>query len=170
MNLKKTIMNSLFIAIGIVLGQVIPPIFFGMKPGTGLIILFIIIMFNKDDYKSCMSVGFVMGILSAATTTFPGGQLPNFIASIVTTNALYLLLKTLSNRFNDQIKFILISSIGTIISGATFLFFALIMVGLPANFNTMLLSVVIPASIINTIVGSIVYFAFNAALKRASVK
>ncbi len=169
MKLKKIIVNSLFLAIGTVVGQVIPPVFFGMKPGTGLIMLFIIILLN-DDYKTCMASGTVMGILSAAVTAFPGGQIPNFIAQIVTTNILFLLLKPLRNRLNNQITIVLTSAVGTIISGTTFLFLALITVGLPTKLNVLLLSVVLPACFINTIVSSILYNAINSALKRAAIK
>jgi ABC-type multidrug transport system fused ATPase/permease subunit len=169
MKLKKIIVNSLFLAIGTVLSQIIPPIFFGMKPGTGLVILFIIILFN-DDYKTCMAAGIVMGILSAGTTAFPGGQIPNFIDKIITTNILFLLLKPLRTRLNNQITIILTSIIGTAISGTTFLFLALITVGLPTKLNVLLLSVVLPACFINTIVGLVLYNAINAALKITSIK
>lgn len=169
MKLKKIIVNSLFLAIGTVLSQIIPPIFFGMKPGTGLVILFIIILFN-DDYKTCMAAGIVMGILSAGTTAFPGGQVPNFIDKIITTNILFLLLKPLRTRLNNQITIILTSIIGTAISGTTFLFLALITVGLPTKLNVLLLSVVLPACFINTIVGLVLYNAINAALKITSIK
>lgn len=169
MKLKKIIVNSLFLAIGTVLSQIIPPIFFGMKPGTGLVILFIIILFN-DDYKTCMAAGIVMGILSAGTTAFPGGQVPNFIDKIITTNILFLLLKPLRTRLNNQITIILTSIIGTAISGTTFLFLALITIGLPTKLNVLLLSVVLPACFINTIVGLVLYNAINAALKITSIK
>ena len=42
---------------------------------------------------------------------------------------------------------------GTLISGITFLTSALILVGLPASFGLLFATVVIPAVVINTIVG-----------------
>ncbi|AKN30922.1 tryptophan transporter [Clostridium carboxidivorans P7] len=169
MKLKKIIINSLFLAIGTVIAQVIPPVFFGMKPGTGLVMLFIIILLN-DDYKTCITAGIVLGILSAGTTTFPGGQLPNFIDKIITTNILFILLKPLRNRLNSQVTTILTSALGTAISGTTFLFLVLITVGLPTKLNLLLFTVVLPACIINTVLTSILYNAINAALKRAAIK
>jgi ABC-type multidrug transport system fused ATPase/permease subunit len=167
--LKKIIVNSLFLAIGTVLSQIIPPVFFGMKPGTGLVVLFIIILFN-DDYKTCIAAGIVIGILSAGTTAFPGGQIPNFIDKIITTNILFLLLKPLRNKLNNQITIVLTSIVGTAVSGTTFLFLALIITGLPTKLNILLFSVVLPACFINAVVGSVLYNAVNAALKIVSPK
>lgn len=169
MKLKKIIINSLFLAIGTVIAQVIPPVFFGMKPGTGLVMLFIIILLN-DDYKTCITAGIVLGILAAGTTTFPGGQLPNFIDKIITVNILFIVLKPLRNRLNSQVTTILTSALGTAISGTTFLFLVLITVGLPTKLNLLLFTVVLPACIINTVLTSILYNAINAALKRAAIK
>lgn len=166
MKIKNLIINALLIAAGIVVGQVIPPIFFGMKPGTGLIMLFLIILFN-EDFKTCMLSGIIMGTLSALTTSFPGGQFPNFIAQIITTIILYLLLKPLRNKLNNQIKIISMSLIGTFISGAVFLVLALITAGLPLSLNTMILSVVIPACAINAIGALVIYNAVNVAFKTA---
>ena len=169
MKLKKVIINSLFLAIGTVLAQVIPPVFFGMKPGTGLVMLFIIIMLN-DDYKTCLTAGLVLGLLAAGTTSFPGGQIPNFIDKIITVNILFFLLKPLRNRLNNQIAIVLTSALGTAISGTSFLFLALITVGLPTKLNILLFTVVLPACVINTVLSSILYNAINAALKRAAIK
>lgn len=169
MKLKKVIINSLFLAIGTILAQVIPPVFFGMKPGTGLVMLFIIILLN-DDYKTCMCAGIVLGLLAAGTTTFPGGQIPNFIDKIITTNVLFLLLKPLRTKINNQITIILTASLGTAISGTTFLFLALITVGLPTKLNVLLFTVVLPACVINTVLTLVLYNAINAALKRSVLK
>lgn len=169
MNLKKIIINSLFLAIGTIIAQIIPPVFFGMKPGTGLVMLFIIILFN-NDYKTCIASGIVLGILAAGTTTFPGGQIPNFIDKIITVNILFLLLKPIRNKLNNQIKIILISALGTFISGTTFLFLVLITTGLPTKLNVLLVTVVLPACIINTVLSLILYNVINTALKRAAVK
>lgn len=169
MNLKKLTLNALFLAIGTVLGQVIPPIFFGMKPGTALVVLFIIILLN-DDFKTCMASAFVIGLLSAATTSFPGGQIPNFIDKFVTTAILFFLLKPLKAKLSNQINIVIISAVGTLISGTTFLFLALITVGLPAKFPVLMSLLVLPGCIINSIVGLVLCNAVNLALKRAAIK
>jgi ABC-type multidrug transport system fused ATPase/permease subunit len=169
MSTKKIIINSLFLAIGAVLHQIAPPLLFGMKPDFSLAMLFIIMVLN-DDYKTCLTAGVVAGILAAATTTFPGGQLANIVDKIITTNVMFFLMKPLRTAVNDQIKIIVTTAVGTIVSGAVFLSAALIMVGLPASFRILFLSVVLPACLINTIAGSILFNALNAALKRGAIK
>ena len=168
MNLRKIIISSLLLAIGLVLYQITPPILFGMKPDTLLGMMFIAILINKD-YKMALLVGLAAGVLTAATTTFPGGQIPNIIDKFITCNCVYLIAK-LTDRFNNQIKMSIISIIGTLISGVVFLGTASLLFGLPgsASFSTLMLVVVIPATIVNAIVCLILYNAVNLALKRIS--
>lgn len=169
MSIKKIIINSLFLAIGAVLHQIAPPLLFGMKPDFSLAMLFIIMILN-DDYKTCLSAGVVAGILAAATTTFPGGQLANIVDKFITTNIMFILIKPLRTALNNQIKIIVTSAIGTIVSGTAFLTVALITVGLPVSFKALFLSVVLPACLINTVSASVLFNALNAALKRGAIK
>lgn len=62
------------------------------------------------------------------------------------------------------LKFMII--IGTLISGTTFLLSAQYIVGLPAEFSILFVTIVIPALLINTIGGFILYQAINISLKR----
>lgn len=64
---------------------------------------------------------------------------------------------------------IILSITGTFISGFVFLGSALLLVSLPAPFMTLVLTVVLPACVINTIATVILYNAINAALKRSSI-
>lgn len=169
MSIKKIIINSLFLGIGAVLHQISPPLLFGMKPDFSLVMLFIIMILN-EDYKTCLTAGIVAGILAAATTTFPGGQLANIVDKFITTNIMFLVLIPLRNAFNNQIKVILVSALGTVISGTAFLTVALVTVGLPAGFRVLFLSVVIPACLINTVSASVIFNALSAALKRGAIK
>ncbi len=165
MNLKRLITNSLLLAIGAVLHQITPPLVLGMKPDFSLAMLFIIMILN-DDYKSCISAGLIAGILAAATTGFPGGQIPNVIDKLITANVMFLFLKPIRKALNNQIKIIITTAIGTLISGTAFLTLASIMVGLPTSFRVLFLSVVLPAIVINTVAGSVLFNAINVALKR----
>jgi ABC-type multidrug transport system fused ATPase/permease subunit len=169
MSIKKIIINSLFLGIGAVLHQITPPILLGMKPDFSLAMLFIIMVLN-EDYKTCLTAGIVAGILAAATTTFPGGQLANIVDKLITTNVMFLVLMPLRNAFNNQIKVIIASVIGTLVSGTAFLTVALITVGLPANFRVLFLSVVLPACLINGVAGTVIFNALNVALKRGAIK
>ncbi|KHD35511.1 tryptophan transporter [Clostridium acetobutylicum] len=164
MNLKKLIINSLFLAVGLVLNQITPPILFGMKPDFSLAMLFIIILLN-DDYKTCISTGIVAGLLAAAVTTFPGGQLPNIIDRIVTTSLVFIALRPFKDKINDKIHMIITTIVGTIISGSVFLGSALIIVGLPASFKALFITVVLPATIINAIVATIIFVAVKKSMR-----
>lgn len=162
MNTKKMVLNSVFLAVGAVLHQITPPIVLGMKPDFLLAVLLIILVLN-DDYKSCICAGIVAGLISAATTGFPGGQIPNFLDKIITVNIMFVFLKSLKPIKNNKIKVILNSLIGTIISGSVFLSIASLIAGLPAKFSILFITVVLPASLINCIAGVIIYSAINRA-------
>lgn len=165
MNVKKLTMNSLLLAVGTVLHQFAPPILMGMKPDFSLAILFIILLLN-DDYKTCITSGIIAGVLTALTTTFPGGQIPNIIDKFITTNVMFLLLIPVRSRISNRIKIIVTSALGTVVSGTAFLIAALLIVGLPAPFKALFLTVVLPAAVINTISAYILFEAVNIAMKR----
>lgn len=163
MNLRKIILSSLLLAIGLVLHQLVPPILFGMKPDFLLSMMFIAI-FLCDDYKLSLVIGLAAGILTAATTTFPAGQLPNIIDKIITSNLVFLLFRVF--KFNSQLKISIVSFIGTIISGTVFLGAAYILVGLPGPFLALILGVVIPATVFNIAASIVLYNAANTAVNR----
>src|SRR5690625_7983854 len=78
MNIRVIIILSLFVGIGAVLHAVAPPLLFGMKPDMSLAMMFLgIILFPKIQYVLLIST--VTGFISAFTTTFPMGQIPNII-------------------------------------------------------------------------------------------
>ncbi|MFL0270269.1 tryptophan transporter [Candidatus Clostridium radicumherbarum] len=163
MNLRKIILSSLLLSIGLVLHQLVPPILFGMKPDFLLSMMFIAI-FLCDDYKLSLVIGLAAGILTAATTTFPAGQLPNIIDKIITSNLVFLLFRVF--KFNSQLKISIVSFIGTIISGTVFLGAAYILVGLPGPFLALILGVVIPATAFNIAASIVLYNAANTAVNR----
>lgn len=170
MNLKKIILSSLLIAIGFMFRVVTPPVLLGMKPDFLLSMMFIAILLN-DDYKMTLLVGGVVGILTAATTTFPGGQVANIIDKFITSQCVFLAFRLLNNRINGQLKVLIINCLGTILSGCTFLTAAGLLFGLPGgkSFSVLVMAVVLPAAVANTIIGSILYNAIVLALKRTSL-
>jgi hypothetical protein len=167
MNLRKLILCSLLLAIGMVLHQLVPPFLFGMKPDFLLSMMFIAIALS-DDYKLTLLIGLAAGILTAATTTFPGGQIPNIIDKLITCNLVYFMFKALKNKFNNQIKMILISITGTLISGTVFLGSAFVIAGLPGPFLALMLAVVLPATLFNLGACMILYNSAQIAMKRVS--
>lgn len=167
MNLRKLILSSLLLAIGMVLHQIVPPFLFGMKPDFLLSTMFIAIALS-DDYKLALLIGLAAGILTAATTTFPGGQVPNIIDKLITSNLVYFMLKAIKDKLNNQIKISIISVLGTLISGTAFLGSAFVIAGLPGPFFALMLAVVVPATLFNLGACVILYNTANLAMKRVS--
>lgn len=164
MKLRNFVMSSLFLAIGFMLHQITPPLLFGMKPDFLLIMMFIAI-FLVNDYKLTIMVGIVSGILTAAATTFPGGQIPNLIDKIITCQIVFMLFKMFKNKLNNNVVIILVSIIGTFISGMVFLTSAFFIVGLPVSFEVLVLTVVLPATLINAAASFFLFKIVNTALR-----
>lgn len=150
MKTNKLIITSLLLAIGLILHQIIPGIFLGMKPDLLLVFMILSLTLTKD-FKITIITGIVAGILGALTTTFPGGQLPNIIDKVITSIIVYGLYKNFNS--NSPLKLGCIYFIGTIISGSIFLGSSLILFGLPAPFLILFISIVVPTSIINSFIG-----------------
>lgn len=174
-NTKKMVINALLLAIGAILHQITPALGLPMQPDFALAMLFIIMIINNNDYKTSFIAAIITGVFTALTTKFPGGQLPNIIDKVVTVNAMYLVILVINKllqytKLNDKIKknilVLFTFPIGTLVSGSTFLISAKYIVGLPADFSILFLTVVIPALLINTIGGFILYKAINISLKR----
>lgn len=164
MNVKKMILNAILIAIGALLHQITPALGLPMQPDFAISMLFIIILINKD-YKTTLISSIIMGIITALTTKFPGGQLPNIIDKLITAHVIYFMFKIMGSKVSDNIKIISALSFGTIVSGLTFLLSASIIVGLPGSFLTLVTVVVLPATIMNIILGTILYKSIGVALK-----
>lgn len=164
MNLRKLVTASLLLAIGMILHQMTPPLVMGMKPDFLLAMMFIAIALC-DDYKLTVVIGIVAGILTAATTTFPGGQLPNIVDKLITSQVAFLMFKIVKTKLSNQISMITVSIIGTLISGSVFLASALFIVGLPAPFEVLFLTIVIPATAINAIASAVLFNIVNLSLK-----
>ncbi|MGL5353370.1 MAG: tryptophan transporter [Clostridium sp.] len=168
MDIKKLTMNAILIAIGAILHQITPAIGLPMQPDLALAMLFIIIIINKD-YKTTLITGIIMGIFTALTTKFPGGQLPNIIDKVVTGHIIYFAILPFKNKFKDINKIAVCLPIGTIVSGIVFLLSAQFIVGLPGEFIVLVKAVVIPAAIMNTVIGIILFKAVNVALKATKI-
>ncbi|GAB6108425.1 tryptophan transporter [Fusibacter bizertensis] len=155
MKIKNMILTSVLLAMGFVLHAIVPG-FFGMKFDLLLTFMFIAIMINPT-IKNTLLAGLLSGILTAMTTTFPGGQLPNMIDKIVTAFVVLALIKILAQIKVDSLKSGIIGFIGTATSGLVFLTSALLIVGLPAPLGILITTIVVPTAIANTIITVIVY-------------
>ena len=156
-NTKQLVSNSLLLAVGFLLHYVTPAIGLPMQIDFSLITLVLIINLNKNSFSTCIASGLVAGIFSGITTKFPMGMIPNILDKITTAIFVYLLIRLLDKTtLSSKMKAIAVNAIGTIVSGIVFLASAMLLVGLPAPFSVLFVTVVIPAIAVNTIVGSIV--------------
>ena len=157
MKTKQLVTNSLLLAVGFLLHYVTPAIGLPMQIDFSLITLILVISLNKNSFSTCIAAGIATGIFSGITTKFPMGMIPNIIDKIVTTVAVYLLIRLLDKTaLHSKIKAVITNAVGTLISGTVFLVSALLLTGLPAPFIVLFITVVIPAIAVNTIVGFIV--------------
>ena len=157
MKTKQLVTNALLLAVGFLLHYFTPAIGLPMQIDFSLITLILIINLNKNNFNVGIASGIATGIFSGMTTKFPAGLIPNIIDKILTTVAVYLLIKLLDKTaLSIKIKTIVVNAVGTLISGTVFLASALLLVGLPASFSVLFVTVVIPATVVNTIAGFII--------------
>lgn len=158
MNTKKMITNAIFIAIGAILHQVTPLLGVPMQPDFALVMLFIIMIYNSD-YKTTVICGLIIGIFTALTTKTPGGQIPNILDKFITCNVMYLLLIPVRSKINKSFQIMTLLSLGTLVSGLTFLTCLMTIVGLPGgqSFADLFLIIVLPAMVINVIMGGVLF-------------
>lgn len=150
--------NAILIAIGVILHQITPLIGVPMQPDFALAMLFIIMIFN-EDYKTTLIAGIVIGIFTALTTKTPGGQIPNILDKLITCNVMYLTLVPLRNRICKTKQITLLLSLGTLVSGTTFLVALATFAGLPggASFKVLFMTIVVPTIVLNLIIGLVIY-------------
>ena len=157
MKTKQLTINALLLAIGFLLHYVTPAIGLPMQIDFSLITLVLIINLNRNSFSTCIASGVATGIFSGITTKFPLGFIPNIIDKITAAIFVYLLIKLLDKTaLHSKVKAIVVNAIGTVISGTVFLVSALLLTGLPAPFFVLFTTVVIPAIIINTVIGFLV--------------
>ena len=154
---KQLTINALLLAVGFILHYFTPAIGLPMQIDFSLITMILVINLNKNNLGSCIASGVATGIFSGITSKFPFGFIPNIIDKITTAIAVYLLIKLLDKTaLHSKIKTIVVNAVGTLVSGTVFLVSALLLTGLPAPFIVLFITVVIPAIIINTVIGFLV--------------
>lgn len=164
MKLKDYIFTTFLLAIGLILHQITPGIFGGMKFDFLLIFMFVSILINVK-LKNIILTALLGGLLSAMTTTFPGGQLPNILDKIVTCIVVFGLIRLFKNYYLNIFVVGLIGGIGTFVSGMTFLISAAFIIGLPAPMKVLVTGIVIPTTLINIIGTVFIYRLVNKSLK-----
>ena len=156
-NTKQLVTNALLLAVGFLLHYVTPTLGLPMQIDFSLITLILVITLNRNSFGTCIASGLVTGIFAGITSKFPFGLVPNIVDKIMTTIFVYLLIRLLDKTtLHSKIKAVITNAVGTVISGTVFLVSALLLVGLPAPISVLFTTVVIPATIVNTIAGFII--------------
>ena len=156
-NTKQLVTNSLLLAVGFLLHYVTPAIGLPMQIDFSLITMILVINLNKNNLGTCLASGVATGIFAGLTTKFPMGLVPNILDKIMTTIFVYLLIRLLDKTtLHSKIKAVITNAVGTLVSGIVFLASALLLVGLPAPFSVLFITVVIPAIVVNTVIGFLI--------------
>ncbi|NLY46991.1 MAG: tryptophan transporter [Tissierella sp.] len=168
MKLKDHIFTTLLLTIGLILHHITPGILGGMKFDFLLIFIFASLLLNTK-FDNIILTALLGGLLSAITTTFPGGQIPNMIDKMVTCLSMYLVINFFKKYNLNIITLGIIGALGTFISGMTFLVSALFITGLPVPLPVLVTGVVLPTVAVNTVGIVFVYKTIKTAVIRAGV-
>jgi hypothetical protein len=167
MNTKKLVILSLLAGIGVVLHTVMPA-FLTIKPDMMLAMMFLGIVLIPE-IKSVMLLATVTGVLSALTTAFPGGQIPNIIDKPITALFFFGLFLALKKFRNSIVSVAVLTAVGTLVSGTIFLTAAYYIVGLPGPFAALFAAAVLPAIALNTGTMVILYPVAQSIFKRTKL-
>ena len=169
MNTKNLVLMSMLVGVGAVLYIVIPGFNGGMKPDFMLTMMFVgILLF--PEVKSVFLLSVSTGIISGLFSTFPGGFVPNIIDKAVTAIIFFGLVILLKKFVHNLAVAVVLTGIGTVISGTVFLSSAIFIFKAGAVFNELFLLVVLPAILINAVAFFIIYPIVGKLVKRSNFK
>ncbi|MFJ8066832.1 tryptophan transporter [Psychrobacillus sp. NPDC096426] len=169
MNTKNLVLMSLLIGVGAVLYIIIPGFNGGMKPDFMLTMMFIgILLF--PDVKSVFLLGISTGVISGLFSTFPGGFVPNIIDKSVTAFVFFGLVLLLTKFAIKLPVAVVLTCVGTLVSGTVFLSTAIFVFGAGAVFGELFVIVVLPAIAINAVAFFIIYPIIGKLIKRSKFK
>lgn len=167
-NTKILVVLALLIGIGAVLHTVVPSTIFA-KMDMMLSMMFLgIILFPKVKYVFLLGIS--AGLISALTTGFPMGQIPNIIDKFATAFIFFGLFLIVKKFSTSVISVAVLTAIGTVISGTIFLGTALLLAELPGPFYIIFTGVVLPAAAFNTIFLTIAYPIVTGIVKKSNLQ
>ena len=156
MKTKELVLLGLFMAMGTALHLIIPPSLGSMKPDMLLTMMFLgITLFPRVG--NVVLLGLASGILSALTTGFPAGQIPNIVDKFFTAFIFFGLLMAFRKIGAQLAKIVILTAVGTFVSGMIFLGTAFIFFELPDAFFALTVGIVLPAVAVNSILMFIIY-------------
>ncbi|RBP44935.1 tryptophan transporter [Garciella nitratireducens] len=163
-DVKKLTFSAILLSLGFILHQIAPAGVGAVTFDFMVAVLLVVIAINQD-FKTAIVAGIVAGILTALTTKFPGGQIPNIVDKMITVSLIYPLIR-FRKKFSGTIYMGIVGFIGTLISGIVFLSSASFLAGLPMSFQILFFTVVFPTAIGNTLMTPLLFkIAFSAIEK-----
>ncbi|MDM5197698.1 tryptophan transporter [Fictibacillus enclensis] len=169
MKTRSLAITAVLLALGYVLHAVMPPLFLGMRPDMMLTMLFLtIIMFPA--LSNVIVAALATGVITAITTTFPGGQIANLVDKPISALVFLALFLLISRIKLNALTAAILTLVGTIVSGSIFLGTALLVAGLPGTFSALFLTVVLPTAAINCVVMFVIYPVANSVRKRTATQ
>ncbi|WP_099203561.1 tryptophan transporter [Miniphocaeibacter massiliensis] len=153
MKTKEMVMSAVLLALGTVLHYITPPIF-GVTPDMLLAMMFLAIFICKK-FSSTIIISLVAGVLAMMTTKFPGGQIPSILDKLAAGIIVYAIYRFIFKFELNTVKSAIINFVGTLLSGFVFLAFAVFIFtpSMSSQFLTLVATVVLPASLMNTVLG-----------------
>ncbi|CAM4061781.1 tryptophan transporter [Lederbergia lenta] len=168
MNTRTLVVLAMLMGIGTALHFIIPPVILGVTPDMMLSMMFLgIVLFPEK--KNVLLLGIVTGLLTALTTGFPMGQIPNIIDKPITAFVFFGLYVLVVKRLPGIAGITILSAICTIVSGILFLGSAWVLFELPDAFIVLFAGAVLPATLLNAIVLFILYPIVKTILKRTKL-
>ncbi|MCM3717493.1 tryptophan transporter [Fictibacillus phosphorivorans] len=168
MKTKSLALTSVLIALGYVFHTVVPPLFFGMKPDLLLVMMFLAIMLAPTK-QNVLIASMAAGVISALTTGMAGGQIANIVEKPITA-FLFLGMFLLARKVKvNTINVVVLTVIGTIVSGTLFLLVAMMVAGLPGSLFSFIGMIVFPTSIISGLIMFFIFPVANRFSKRSSL-
>ncbi|MDN4075737.1 tryptophan transporter [Fictibacillus terranigra] len=166
MKTKSLVLTGVLLALGYVLHAIMPPFFLGMRPDMMLTMLFLtIIMF--PTLSNVIVAALATGVITAITTTFPGGQIANLVDKPITALVFLGLFLFVSRYKLNALTAAVLTFAGTLVSGSIFLATALFVAGLPGTFLSIFLAVVLPTAAVNSVVMFVLYPVAHSIRKRS---
>lgn len=166
MNTKNLVLMSLLVGVGAALYLVIPGFNGGMKPDFMLTMMFIgILLFPKASHVFLLAL--TTGVLSGLFSTFPAGFIPNVVDKFITAFVFFVVVLTLKSLSSKLPVATVLAGVGTLLSGLIFLSVAIFILGVDVPFVPLILTVVLPTVVLNSVAFFLIFPIVTKLVKRS---
>jgi hypothetical protein len=166
MKTKNLVLMALLVGAGAALYLVIPGFNGGMKPDFMLTMMFIgILLFPKASHVFLLAL--TTGVISGLFSTFPAGFIPNVVDKFITAFVFFAIIVALKQLTTKLPVSATLAGIGTLLSGIIFLSVAIFVLGVEVPFRGLVIGVVLPAVVLNSIAFFFIYPIVVQLVKRS---